>query len=60
MKMVYIIRVMEAEKSVESRSSTKEAGKKAELAFKLYDKVLFCPIFIFILCLSPTNCKQVC
>ncbi len=32
---------MEAEKANEGRSSTKDAVKQAELAFKLYDKVVY-------------------
>lgn len=32
---------METEKANEGRTSAKDAGKQAELAFKLYDKVLF-------------------
>jgi hypothetical protein len=38
---------MEGEKGVENKCSSKDAGKQAELAFKLYDKDKVMTIFHF-------------
>ena len=38
-KYIILFQAMDGEKSAENRSSSKDAGKQAELAFKLYDKV---------------------
>ncbi len=39
LKLQFIFMEMETEKANDSRSNSKDAGKQAELAFKLYDKV---------------------